>query len=112
VQAKLHISLDPASITLVFLIMNLVLYLIATVLAYISHDPEAMTYLSSYRAATKVLKNSEAKVDLLEGRLEKARERQHTTAAGREKLFGRTQDEAKEWRDIIQRMMSTYRRYN
>lgn len=112
VQQLLGVSIDFTTITVIFFMINLLIYLVAAVGSYIAHDPLATKYRLELRAAKNLLKNAKNKVNLLEQRKQQTQERLHSIAAMREKSFESTQHEAKEICDIAQKLMSHYHTHN
>ena len=112
VQKLLGLSMDSTTVTLIFFIINLLIFIVATVAAYIAHDPVATQHLLELKAAARLRRNAEKKVKLTEERLQHIQAELHEVASRRQKAFEQTRHEIDEIRNIIQRLISVYEQHN
>jgi hypothetical protein len=112
VQQVLGIQLDYTAVTLIFFLINLLIFVVATVAAYVTHDPDASRHWHDRQTARKLLKNARKRVRLLEERQQEAQAWLYDVAARRNNAFEHTKDEAKEMRDITQKLISVYQTHN
>jgi hypothetical protein len=112
VQELLGVQMDYTIVTLIFFAINLLIFAVATVAAYVSHDPLAKQHWQDLRTANKLRRNAEKKVSLTERRLQETQARQQEIRAERQKSFEHTRHEIDELRNIIQRLMSVYAMHN
>lgn len=112
VQKLLGLSMDYTTVTLIFFAINLLIFAVATVAAYVSHDPLAMQHWRELTTAHKLRRNAEKKVKLTEGRLQQTQARRQEIRAERQKSFEHTRHEIDELRNIVQRLMSVYDQHN
>lgn len=112
VQELLNVQMDFTTVTVTFFVINLLIFLVATVASYVAHDPIAIKYRHNLMDARKLKKNAVKRIDMYERRLAENLERQEEIRATRIKRFGYVQQEAKERRDIVQKLMSAYHTHN
>lgn len=103
---------DFATILVTFLAMNLLFFLVASILSYNSHDLIASKYYHNRNAAQKLKRNAANRVNLYEERLKRANERLREIVAARTKQFEQVQTQVKEHRDIGQKLISLYHSHN
>lgn len=112
VQELLNLKLDFTTVTLTFFVINLLIFLVATVASFVAHDPIAMKYRHNLNDARKLKRNAIKRIKLYEHRLAENLERQKEIMSQRIKRFEYVQNEAKEQRDIVQKLMSAYHTHN
>lgn len=112
VQKLLGLNMDYTTVTLIFFVINLLIFAVATVAAYVSHDPVASQFHIELKTARKLRRNAEKKVKLLEQRLQQAQAREHEIRSLRQKSFEETRHEIDELRNIVQRLISVYEQAN
>lgn len=112
VQQLLGLTMDYTTVTMIFFAINLLIFMVATVAAYVAHDPTATRHLQDIKAAAKLLKNEENKVRLAEARIQQTQANLHEIASQRQKAFEHTRHEIDEIRNIIQRLISVYEQHN
>jgi hypothetical protein len=112
VQAASGIRADPAAVTLVFVIINLLIFTVAALASYLTHNPVVDNWRKKLRLATGDLKIKQrrfAEVQERQGRmlnwLEKAK-------AERQNKFEEKKRQAEEMRDFVHRMINIYRGAN
>lgn len=105
-------KLDFTTIVVTFLALNLLMFVVASIVSYNSHDLIASKYYQNRGAAQKLKKNAQRRVNLFEERLKKAMERLRVIVAARTKQFEHIQNEMKEHRDIGQKLISLYHSHN
>jgi hypothetical protein len=112
VQKLLGLSMDYTTVTLIFFVINLLIFVVATAAAYVAHDPIATIHLLELKAARKLRRNAEKKVKLTEERLQQTQAELHEVGARRQKTFEQTRHEVDEIRNIVQRLISVYEQHN
>ncbi len=112
VQAASGIRADPTAVTLVFVIINLLIFTVAALASYLTHNPVIDNWRKKLRLATGDLKIKQrrfAEVQERQGRmlnwLEKAK-------AERQNKFEEKKRQAEEIRDFVHRMINIYRGAN
>jgi hypothetical protein len=112
VGSLLGIEMDPTAVTLAFVSINLLLFVVATVAAYVEHNPQANTWRSKMVDANKLYRTSTRRVRIVERLQARNEDRLSTAESEREKAFLAAMHEIKEIRDWMQRIMSVYRTHN
>jgi hypothetical protein len=112
VQAASGIRADPTAVTLVFVIINLLIFTVAALASYLTHNPVVDNWRNKLKLATKDLEIKQrrfAEVQERQGRmlnwLEKAK-------AERQNKFEEKKRQAEEIRDFVYRMINIYRGAN
>jgi hypothetical protein len=111
-QKLLGIQMDVTTVTLIFFVINLLIFAVAVVAAYVAHDPIATKDLLNLRAAAKLRRNAEKRINLTEDRLQQTQAKFHELASERQKAFEHTRHEIDEIRNIVQRLFSVYEQHN
>lgn len=112
VQKLLGLSMDYATVTMIFFVINLLIFVVATVAAYVAHDPVATQHLLEIKAAEKLRGNAEKKVKITEERIQQTQAQLHEVAFERQRDFEHTRHKIDEIRQIIQRLISVYEQHN
>jgi len=111
-QELFGITVDYQMVTVIFLAINVLIFLLATVAAYVRHDEEAAQCHRRVWAATARGRQARSEVATVSQLLEARRTRCQQLYNERIRTFDRMKHEAKEWKDITQKLMEVYRRYN
>jgi TolA-binding protein len=104
--------MDYTTVTLIFFVINLLIFVVATVAAYVAHDPVATQQLLELKAAGRLRRNAEKKVKLTEERLQQMQSKLHEVTSQRQKTFEQTRHEIDEIRKIVHRLISVYEQHN
>jgi uncharacterized membrane protein YqaE (UPF0057 family) len=112
IQRVVSVVMDPRGVTLVFMAINLLIFLAATLASYFVHDPAIEKPQKELKAARKRLKRAQKALSAARGRFEQAEKRLQETKAQREKAFEEKKSEARGLKDFTQRMISVYRTHN
>ena len=112
IDTVLGIHLDPTTVAITFIALNIMLFVAAAIASYLHHDPEAMGDIVDRKDASKTLRDSGRKVETLERRLAQVTAELAQVAAERTKLYERIAQDIGDWRDHTQRLMSVYHQHN
>jgi len=96
---------SPAMATVVFVLINLLIYSIAALLSYFSHDPLATAVWRTERP----LRAAQARLAAVERRIAALQVRLHRAAAIRQKAFAQTVEEAHWARNQYEELIQEYR---
>jgi len=112
VQQLLGIKMDPTMVTLVFVAINLLIFLTATLASYFAHDPAVRRAKKELKAADARLREAQARLAAAQAASEDAARRYQQAKAERAALWEKKRHEAKELRDIVQKLIEIYRTHN
>lgn len=112
VQKVLGVSLDPGAVSLTFFAMNMIIFTLAAVASYVTHDRDAERCRERQREAGRKLSRSQKECERLKKWFHAAELRLDEAYAKRCRLFDRLKHEAEEYKDITQKLISIYREYN
>ena len=106
------VEVDPTFITLVFIIINLFIYSLASLASYLTHDPVVDNWRRKLKLATRELKMKQriyADVQRRQGQSVSLLER---AKAERQNKYEEKMREAEEISDFLHRMINVYRGHN
>jgi hypothetical protein len=112
VQAASGIRVDPAAVTLVFIIINLLIFTVAALASYLAHDPVIHNWGKKLRLATRDLQIKQRRFAEVQERQGRILSRLEKAKAERQNQFEEKKREAEEFRDFVQRMINIYRGAN
>jgi len=112
VQAASGIRADPAAVTLVFVIINLLIFTVAALASYLTHDPVIDNWRKKLRLATRDLQIRQRRFAEVQERQGRVVSRLEKAKAERQNKFEEKKREAEEFRDFVHRMINIYRGAN
>ncbi len=112
IQAVSGIRADPAAVTLVFIIINLLIFTVAALASYLTHDPIVDNWRKKLKLATRDLEIKQRRFAELQARQGRVLSRLEKVKAERQNKFEEKKREAEEFRDFVHRMMNIYRGHN
>lgn len=113
-EQYIHQEVDKTltGVTLVFMAINLLVFLAAVLASYFAHDPTAEKAQHDLRRAKERLRTAENNHNAARSRLAQAEDRLQKIKAERENTLDTMRGQAGEIRDFIQRVISVYRTHN
>jgi hypothetical protein len=112
VQAASGVRVDPAAVTLVFIIINLLIFSVAALASYLSHDPVSDNWRKKLKLATRDLEIKQRRFAEVQARQGRVMSQLEKAKAERQNKFDEKKREAEEFRDFVQRMINIYRGAN
>lgn len=112
VQAISGVRADPAAVTLVFIIINLLIFTVAALASYLTHDPLIDNSRKKLKLATRDLQIKQRRFAEVQERQGRFLNRLEKAKAERQNKFDEKKREAEEIRDFVHRMINIYRGAN
>lgn len=112
IDKMLNIQMDPASVTAAFILLNLMLFVAASIASYLHHYPEALGHILNSKHAGTIRRHEQKKVGLLERRLAQNTAQLAQVSADRLKLYEMTGKDIGDWKSNTQRLISVYQEHN
>lgn len=109
VQAISGVRADPAAVTLVFIIINLLVFTVAALASYLSHDPVVESWRKKLKLATRDLRIKQRRFAEVQERQGSVLSRLEKAKAERQNKFEEKKRKAEEVRDFVHRMIDVYR---
>jgi len=111
-QNLMGMKVDPTMVTLVFVTINLLIYLVATVAAYSASNAEYRQVARELADIRKALGKSQWRMRKLAKQALRAESLYDRLRSDRQSTFDRYNREAEEVKDFAQRMIQAYRTHN
>jgi hypothetical protein len=112
VQGMSGIRLNPAAVTLVFVVINLLIFTVAALASYLTHDPVIDNWRKKLRLATRDLQIKQRRFAEVQERQGRGSSWLEQAKAERQNKFEEKKREAEEFRDFVHRMINIYRGAN
>lgn len=111
---SIGIAMEPLAFAIVFMVINMFIYLIASFASFFSHDidPKTSEAIWQYKRAKKRLKEEEDDLQEAQERHKKAEERFQTIANLRQTVFEIKQKDIEEYKHRIAGYIEHYRKIN
>lgn len=112
VTKTLGISMDPSTVTWIFLAFNLMIFLVALAAAYFAHDPGYVVDTKRHGDQSKGFSSRNAELIAVRTKLEDKEKELAELSAKRQQTFNQFDYEARSIKDYLQIIMEVYRAEN
>lgn len=112
VQAISGVEADPTAVTLVFVVINLLVFTVAALASYLAHDPVVDNWSKKLKLATRDVRIKQRRFAEVQKRQGSALNRLEKFKAERQNKYEEKKREGEEVRDFAHRMINVYRGHN
>jgi hypothetical protein len=108
-QKVLGIQLDPTTVVLIFVAINLLIFLVGVLASYFAHDPQVVEQSKRLKETFKRLRQACARLAGTRKVFSQAEQRYHAITAMRQNAFDEKKHQVGEINDIVQELIAVYR---